>query len=167
MKLINSLFYLINETKLDVDKTLPLITIFQIDNNLIRLYSTIHQSKERHGSETLKQIRKRYHDNELRNPVNFDRVGVPNHIIKDIFEKDFEQIKKSFEFLSTKNNDKVLIVKNIGEEYDLDENMKYVEILIASSDLKKYTIITSLFSKDGDMFKTFNYNKKSPRFKLR
>ena len=167
MKLINSLFYLINETKLDVDKTLPLITIFQIDNNLIRLYSTIHQSKERHGSETLKQIRKRYHDNELRNPVNFDRVGVPNHVIKDIFEKDFEQIKKSFEFLSTKNNDKVLIVKNIGEEYDLDENMKYVEILIASSDLKKYTIITSLFSKDGDMFKTFNYNKKSPRFKLR
>jgi|694.fasta_scaffold06089_6 cell fate regulator YaaT (PSP1 superfamily) len=167
MKLINSLFYLINETKLDVDKTLPLITIFQIDNNLIRLYSTIHQSKERHGSETLKQIRKRYHDNELRNPVNFDRVGVPNHIIKDIFEKDFEQIKKAFEFLSTKNNDKVLIVKNIGEEYDLDENMKYVEILIASSDLKKYTIITSLFSKDGDMFKTFNYNKKSPRFKLR
>jgi cell fate regulator YaaT (PSP1 superfamily) len=167
MKLINSLFYLINETKLDVDKTLPLITIFQIDNNLIRLYSTIHQSKERHGSETLKQIRKRYHDNELRNPVNFDRVGVPNHIIKDIFEKDFEQIKKSFEFLSTKNNDKVLIVKNIGEEYDLDENMKYVEILIASSDLKKYTIITSLFSKDGDMFKTFNYNKKPPRFKLR
>jgi cell fate regulator YaaT (PSP1 superfamily) len=167
MKLINSLFYLINETKLDVDKTLPLITIFQIDNNLIRLYSTIHQSKERHGSETLKQIRKRYHDNELRNPVNFDRVGVPNHIIKDIFEKDFEQIKKAFEFLSTKNNDKVLIVKNIGEEYDLDENMKYVEILIASSDLKKYTIITSLFSKDGDMFKTFNYNKKPPRFKLR
>jgi hypothetical protein len=167
MKLINSLFYLINETKLDVDKTLPLITIFQIDNNLIRLYSTIHQSKERHGSETLKQIRKRYHDNELRNPVNFDRVGVPNHVIKDIFEKDFEQIKKSFEFLSTKNNDKVLIVKNIGEEYDLDENMKYVEILIASSDLKKYTIITSLFSKDGDMFKTFNYNKKPPRFKLR
>ena len=167
MKLINSLFYLINETKLDVDKTLPLITIFQIDNNLIRLYSTIHQSKERHGSETLKQIRKRYHDNELRNPVNFDRVGVPNHIIKDIFEKDFEQIRKAFEFLSTKNNDKVLIVKNIGEEYDLDENMKYVEILIASSDLKKYTIITSLFSKDGDMFKTFNYNKKSPRFKLR
>jgi cell fate regulator YaaT (PSP1 superfamily) len=167
MKLINSLFYLINETKVDVDKTLPLITIFQIDNDLIRLYSTIHQSKERHGSETLKQIRKRYHDNELRNPVNFDRVGVPNHVIKDIFEKDFEQIKKSFEFLSTKNNDKVLIVKNIGEEYDLDENMKYVEILIASSDLKKYTIITSLFSKDGDMFKTFNYNKKSPRFKLR
>jgi cell fate regulator YaaT (PSP1 superfamily) len=167
MKLINSLFYLINETKLDVDKTLPLITIFQIDNNLIRLYSTIHQSKERHGSETLKQIRKRYHDNELRNPVNFDRVGVPNHVIKDIFEKDFEQIKKAFEFLSTKNNDKVLIVKNIGEEYDLDENMKYVEILIASSDLKKYNIITSLFSKDGDMFKTFNYNKKSPRFKLR
>jgi cell fate regulator YaaT (PSP1 superfamily) len=167
MKLINSLFYLINETKVDVDKTLPLITIFQIDNDLIRLYSTIHQSKERHGSETLKQIRKRYHDNELRNPVNFDRVGVPNHVIKDIFEKDFEQIKKSFEFLSTKNNDKVLIVKNIGEEYDLDENMKYVEILIASSDLKKYTIITSLFSKDGDMFKTFNYNKKPPRFKLR
>jgi cell fate regulator YaaT (PSP1 superfamily) len=167
MKLINSLFYLINETKVDVDKTLPLITIFQIDNDLIRLYSTIHQSKERHGSETLKQIRKRYHDNELRNPVNFDRVGVPNHIIKDIFEKDFEQIKKAFEFLSTKNNDKVLIVKNIGEEYDLDENMKYVEILIASSDLKKYTIITSLFSKDGDMFKTFNYNKKPPRFKLR
>jgi cell fate regulator YaaT (PSP1 superfamily) len=167
MKLINSLFYLINETKVDVDKTLPLITIFQIDNDLIRLYSTIHQSKERHGSETLKQIRKRYHDNELRNPVNFDRVGVPNHVIKDIFEKDFEQIKKAFEFLSTKNNDKVLIVKNIGEEYDLDENMKYVEILIASSDLKKYTIITSLFSKDGDMFKTFNYNKKPPRFKLR
>jgi cell fate regulator YaaT (PSP1 superfamily) len=167
MKLINSLFYLINETKVDVDKTLPLITIFQIDNDLIRLYSTIHQSKERHGSETLKQIRKRYHDNELRNPVNFDRVGVPNHIIKDIFEKDFEQIKKVFEFLSTKNNDKVLIVKDIGEEYDLDENMKYVEILIASSDLKKYTIITSLFSKDGDMFKTFNYNKKPPRFKLR
>ena len=167
MKLINSLFYLINETKLDVDKTLPLITIFQIDNNLIRLYSTIHQSKERHGSETLKQIKKRYHDNELRNPVNFDRVGVPNHIIKDIFEKDFEQIKKAFEFLSTKNNDKVLIVKNIGEEYDLDENMKYVEILIASSDLKKYTIITSLFSKDGDMFKTFSHNKKAPRFKLR
>ena len=81
MKLINSLFYLINETKLDVDKTLPLITIFQIDNDLIRLYSTIHQSKERHGSETLKQIIKRYHDNELRNPVNFDRVGVPNSII--------------------------------------------------------------------------------------
>jgi cell fate regulator YaaT (PSP1 superfamily) len=167
MKLINSLFYLINETKVDVDKTLPLITIFQIDNDLIRLYSTIHQSKERHGSETLKQIKKRYHDNELRNPVYFDRVGVPNHIIKDIFEKDFEQIKKAFEFLSTKNNDKVLIVKNIGEEYDLDENMKYVEILIASSDLKKYTIITSLFSKDGDMFKTFNNYKKSPRFKLR
>jgi cell fate regulator YaaT (PSP1 superfamily) len=167
MKLINSLYYLINETKLDVDKTLPLIVIFQIDNNLIRLYSTIHQSKERHGSETLKQIKKRYHDNELRNPVYFDRVGVPNHIIKDIFEKDFEQIKKAFEFLSTKNNDKVLIVKNVGEEYDLDENMKYVEILIASSDLKKYTIITSLFSKDGDMFKTFNNYKKSPRFKLR
>jgi cell fate regulator YaaT (PSP1 superfamily) len=167
MKLINSLFYLINETKVDVDKTLPLITIFQIDNDLIRLYSTIHQSKERHGSETLKQIRKRYHDNELRNPVNFDRVGVPNHIIKDIFEKDFEQIKKSFEFLSTKNNDKVLIVKNIGEEYDLDENMKYVEILITSPDLKKYNIITSLFSKDGDMFKTFSHNKKAPRFKLR
>jgi cell fate regulator YaaT (PSP1 superfamily) len=167
MKLINSLFYLINETKVDVDKTLPLITIFQIDNDLIRLYSTIHQSKERHGSETLKQIRKRYHDNELRNPVNFDRVGVPNHIIKDIFEKDFEQIKKAFEFLSTKNNDKVLIVKNIGEEYDLDENMKYVEILITSPDLKKYNIITSLFSKDGDMFKTFSHNKKAPRFKLR
>jgi cell fate regulator YaaT (PSP1 superfamily) len=167
MKLINSLFYLINETKLDVDKTLPLITIFQIDNNLIRLYSTIHQSKERHGSETLKQIRKRYHDNELRNPVNFDRVGVPNHIIKDIFEKDFEQIKKAFEFLSTKNNETVLIVKNIGEEYDLDENMKYVEILITSPDLKKYNIITSLFSKDGDMFKTFSHNKKAPRFKLR
>jgi cell fate regulator YaaT (PSP1 superfamily) len=167
MKLINSLFYLINETKVDVDKTLPLITIFQIDNDLIRLYSTIHQSKERHGSETLKQIRKRYHDNELRNPVNFDRVGVPNHIIKDIFEKDFEQIKKAFEFLSTKNNETVLIVKNIGEEYDLDENMKYAEILITSPDLKKYNIITSLFSKDGDMFKTFSHNKKAPRFKLR
>ena len=167
MKLINSLFYLINETKLDVDKTLPLITIFQIDNDLIRLYSTIHQSKERHGSETLKQIIKRYHDNELRNPVNFDRVGVPNSIIKEIFEKDFEQIKKAFEFLSTKNNETVLIVKNIGEEYDLDENMKYVEILITSPDLKKYNIITSLFSKDGDMFKTFSQNKKAPRFKLR
>ena len=167
MKLINSLFYLINETKLDVDKTLPLITIFQIDNDLIRLYSTIHQSKERHGSETLKQIIKRYHDNELRNPVNFDRVGVPNSIIKEIFEKDFEQIKKAFEFLSTKNNETVLIVKNIGEEYDLDENMKYAEILITSPDLKKYNIITSLFSKDGDMFKTFSQNKKAPRFKLR
>jgi hypothetical protein len=44
--------------------------------------------------------------------------------------------------------------------------MKYVEILITSPDLKKYNIITSLFSKDGDMFKTFSQNKKAPRFKL-
>jgi len=167
MKLINSLYYLINEIKPGIDKMLPLITIFQKNDDLIRLYSTIHQSKERHGSETLKQIKKRYHDNELKNPVHFDRVGVPNHVIKEIFEKDFEQIRKAFEFLSTKNNETVLIVKNIGEEYDLDENMKYVEILITSPDLKKYNIITSLFSKDGDMFKTFSQNKKAPRFKLR
>lgn len=89
MKLINSLYYLINEINLGTDKMLPLITIFQKNGDLIRLYSTIHQSKERHGSETLKQIKKRYHDNELKNPVHFDRVGVPNHTINDNLFKIF------------------------------------------------------------------------------
>ena len=106
MKLINSLYYLINEINLGTDKMLPLITIFQKNDDLIRLYSTIHQSKERHGSETLKQIKKRYHDNELRNPVNFDRVGVPKMQLQELFcgvLSTYERMESSQNIFAIKN----------------------------------------------------------------
>ena len=103
MRLTNLLSQLILE---EGESTTP-VTHFVRDGFLINLTATYHQSRERQGTKSLGEIVEIYEDNFVNNPKFYERVGVPNKIIKDIFIKpsnyfQFFQLNKIFIYFSPK-----------------------------------------------------------------
>lgn len=164
MKLTNILNQIISE---DTGSGVIPVTKFVYDGFLIYLNATFHQWNERQGLKSLDEIVEIYEDNFLNNPKYYDRVGVPNRLIKEIFTNNFEVIKKRMSKLSLVRPDNtVVFVKQVGELLDLPFYMDYVEIIILTDDLKNYKVITSVFSETGTYLKKFGKNQNSPRFTL-
>ena len=164
MKLTNLLTQIILE---DSGSGILPVTKFVYDGFLINLTATYHQWNERQGIKSLDQIVEIYEDNFINNPKFYDRVGVPNRVIKEIFTDNFDVIKKRMSKLSLVRPDNtVVFVKEVGDILDLPQYMNYVEIILLTEDLKNYKIITSVFSETGTYLKKFGKNQNSPRFTL-
>jgi hypothetical protein len=161
MKLTNLLTKIILE---EVGTTIP-VTKFVTDGYLITLNASKHQWKDRQGSKSLEDIVEIYEDNFLNNPKFYDRVGVPNRLIKNVFINDFYIIKKRMSNLNNPKNS-VVFIKEVGDELNLPQYMNFIEFLLFTEDLINYTIVTSVFSENGDYLKTFGETKNSPRFLL-
>ena len=163
MKLTNLLSQIILE---EGEGTIP-VTHFVRDGFLINLTATYHQWKERQGTKSLGDIVEIYEDNFVNNPKFYERVGVPNKMIKDIFINEFDVIKKRMSKLSlVRPNNTVVFIKEVGESLNLPQYMDFAEIIILTEDLKNYKIITSVFSENGTYLKKFGKNQNSPRFTL-
>jgi hypothetical protein len=163
MKLTNLLSQIILE---EGEGTIP-VAHFVHDGFLITLKATYHQWKERQGTKSLGDIVAIYEDNFVNNPKFYERVGVPNKMIKDIFINEFSTIKKRMSKLSlVRPNNTVIFAKEVGESLDLPQYMDFVEIILLTEDLKNYKIITSVFSENGTYLKKFGKNQNSPRFFL-
>jgi len=161
MKLTNLLTKIILE---EVGTTIP-VTKFVTDGYLITLNASKHQWKDRQGSKSLEDIVEIYEDNFLNNPKFYDRVGVPNRLIKNVFINDFYIIKKRMSNLNNPKNS-VVFIKEVGNELNLPQYMNFIEFLLFTEDLINYTIVNSVFSENGDYLKTFGKTKNSPRFML-
>jgi len=161
MKLTNLLTKIILE---EVGTTIS-VTKFVTDGYLITLNASKHQWKDRQGSKSLEDIVEIYEDNFLNNPKFYDRVGVPNRLIKNVFINDFYIIKKRMSNLNNPKNS-VVFIKEVGNELNLPQYMNFIEFLLFTEDLINYTIVTSVFSENGDYLKTFGKTKNSPRFML-
>ena len=163
MRLTNLLSQLI---LVEGESTTP-VTHFVRDGFLINLTATYHQSRERQGTKSLGEIVEIYEDNFVNNPKFYERVGVPNKIIKDIFINEFDTIKKAMSKLSlVRPNNTIVFSKRVGESLNLPQYMDFVEIIILTEDLKNYKIITSVFSLNGNYLKKFGTNQNSPRISL-
>jgi hypothetical protein len=163
MKLTNLLSQIIVEGS---EGTLP-ITKFVHDGYLINLVATYHQWNERQGTKSLDEIVDIYEHNFVKNPKYYERVGVPNRLIKEIFTNEFDTIKRRMSKLSLVRPDNtVIFMKEVGESLDLPHYMEFVEIILLTEDLKNYKVITSVFSPTGTYLKKFGKNQNSPRFML-
>jgi hypothetical protein len=163
MKLTNLLSQIIIEGS---EGTLP-ITQFVHDGYLIKLVATYHQWNERQGTKSLDEIVDIYEHNFVENPKFYERVGVPNRLIKEIFTNEFDTIKRRMSKLSLVRPDNtVIFMKEVGESLDLPHYMEFVEIILLTEDLKNYKVITSVFSPTGTYLKKFGKNQNSPRFML-
>ena len=165
MKLTKILSQLILEGNED---TKP-IAGFEYGGNQITLYTTWHQSIKREGYKSLDEIVDMYEYNSIYKPKYYDRIGVPNDLIKRIFIKNFSTIQNKMSKLSLVRPDNTMIfVKRVGESYELPEHMNYAEMVLLTEDLENYKIVTSAFSKYGDYLKKFgeNKNKNSPKVYL-
>jgi hypothetical protein len=143
------------------------VTKFVYDGYLINLTASYHQWNERQGIKSLEEIVDIYEYNAVYKEKYYDRVGVPNRMIKEIFTDNFEVIKNRMSKLSLVRPDNtVVFVKEVGEALDLPQYMDYAEIILLTEDLKNYKIITSVFSPTGTYLKKFGKNQNSPRFTL-
>lgn len=143
------------------------VTKFVYDGYLINLTASYHQWNERQGIKSLEEIVDIYEYNAVYKEKYYDRVGVPNRMIKEIFTDNFEVIKNRMSKLSLVRPDNtVVFVKEVGEALDLPQYMDYAEIILLTEDLKNYKIITSVFSPTGTYLKKFGKNQNSPRFML-
>jgi hypothetical protein len=143
------------------------VTKFVYDGYLINLTASYHQWNERQGLKSLEEIVNIYEYNAVYKEKYYDRVGVPNRMIKEIFTDNFEVIKNRMSKLSLVRPDNtVVFVKEVGEALDLPQYMDYAEIILLTEDLKNYKIITSVFSPTGTYLKKFGKNQNSPRFTL-
>jgi hypothetical protein len=143
------------------------VTKFVYDGYLINLTASYHQWNERQGIKSLEEIVNIYEYNAVYKEKYYDRVGVPNRMIKEIFTDNFEVIKNRMSKLSLVRPDNtVVFVKEVGEALDLPQYMDYAEIILLTEDLKNYKIITSVFSPTGTYLKKFGKNQNSPRFTL-
>jgi hypothetical protein len=143
------------------------VTKFVYDGYLINLTASYHQWNERQGLKSLEEIVDIYEYNAVYKEKYYDRVGVPNRMIKEIFTDNFEVIKNRMSKLSLVRPDNtVVFVKEVGEALDLPQYMDYAEIILLTEDLKNYKIITSVFSPTGTYLKKFGKNQNSPRFTL-
>ena len=164
MKLTNLLSQIILE---DSGSGIIPVTKFVYDGYLINLTASYHQWNERQGIKSLEEIVNIYEYNAVYKEKYYDRVGVPNRMIKEIFTDNFEVIKNRMSKLSLVRPDNtVVFVKEVGEALDLPQYMDYAEIILLTEDLKNYKIITSVFSPTGTYLKKFGKNQNSPRFTL-
>jgi hypothetical protein len=164
MKLTNLLSQIILE---DSGSGIIPVTKFVYDGYLINLTASYHQWNERQGLKSLEEIVNIYEYNAVYKEKYYDRVGVPNRMIKEIFTDNFEVIKNRMSKLSLVRPDNtVVFVKEVGEALDLPQYMDYAEIILLTEDLKNYKIITSVFSPTGTYLKKFGKNQNSPRFTL-
>ncbi len=164
MKLTNLLTQIILEDS--GNGTIP-VTKFVYDGFLINLIATHHQWSDRKGIKSLDEIVDIYEYNAVYKEKFYERVGVPNRLIKEIFTDNFETIKRRMSKLSLVRPDNtVVFVKEVGEILDLPHFMNYAEIILLTEDLKNYKIITSVFSETGTYLKKFGKNQNSPRFTL-
>jgi hypothetical protein len=180
MKLTNILRQLIVEGS---DKPPRLVSSFTHENLPIKLIATYHQWHDRMAIESLNTIVDMYEENFNNNPKYYERLGVPNKLVKEIFFKNFEKIKGIFEseisksnnsnifikypkYENPKSNDTILFVKKVGESLDIVEYMDYAEFVLATDNLKEYRIITSAFSIDGMYLKGTTSKKNTLRVVL-
>jgi hypothetical protein len=163
MKLTNLLSKIILE---GMGKFKP-IANFVNDGYSITLNASFHQSIDRQGIKSLNDIVDTYEENFIKKPKFYERVGVPNSLIKNIFINDFNLINNRMSNLSLTNfNNSVVFIKEVGDRLDLPHYMNFAEFLLLTHDLKNYTIVTSVFSEDGSYLKTFGKTQNSPRFLL-
>lgn len=162
MKLTNILSSLILE---HTKGSIP-VTKFIYEDELITLDALYHQWNDRQGVKSLEEIIDIYEYNFNNNPKYYDRVGVPNKLIKEIFINNFELIRKSLSKLNLISDNSIVFIKEVGEQFDLPQYMDYAEIIILTDDLKNYKVLTSTFSKNGNFLKTFGKSKNSPRILL-
>ena len=66
------------------------VTKFVYDGYLINLTASYHQWNERQGLKSLEEIVNIYEYNAVYKEKYYDRVGVPNRMIKEIFTDNFE-----------------------------------------------------------------------------
>ena len=81
MKLTNLLTKIILE---EVGTTIP-VTKFITDGYLITLNASKHQWRDRQGNKSLEEIVDIYEYNFIKNPKYYERVGVPDRLIKNVF----------------------------------------------------------------------------------
>ena len=133
------------------------VTSFVYDGFLIYLFATFHQWSERMGSNSLEEIVDMYEYNFSNNPKYYNRIGVPNKLISEIFTNNFKVIKSEMmKSKLEKSNNRVFFVKNLDEFLDLPDYMDHAEFILATDDFKNYNIITSAFSNRGNYLKSFN-----------
>jgi hypothetical protein len=143
------------------------VTKFIHNDYLIELTASYHQWKDRQGIKSLDEILEIYEENFYHNPKFYERVGVPNKLIKSIFIENFDTIKRQMSKLKlVRPNNTMVFIKEVGHQLDLPFYMNFVEIILLTEDLKKYKIITSVFSENGSYLKKYEKNQNSPRFLL-
>jgi hypothetical protein len=135
-----------------------------IEDKRVRLFASYHQWEERYGKFSFDKIADFYledKDRHIKNPNYVVRVGVPNDMITDFFDDNYEKIKKHFyELYGPPYNDKfiseqkIIFVKQFSDN-PREEDFDYMEIGLAREIGETYFIFTSAFSKDGKMLKKF------------
>lgn len=161
MKLTNTLNQVIYE---NIRLEGKYVTSFVYDGFLIYLFATFHQWSERKGSNSLEEIVDMYEYNFSNNPRYYNRIGVPNKLIGEIFTNNFKVIKS--EMMKSKSENMVFFVKNMDEFLDLPDYMDHAEFILATDDFKNYTIITSAFSNRGNFLKSSNKQQDIPKVEL-
>lgn len=164
MKLTNILYRLISE---DTGPEGRFVTSFVNDGFLINLFATFHQWSERKGSESLNDVVRMYEHNFTYNSKYYDRIGVPNKLINEIFTVNFRVIKR--EMLKSKlekSNNIVLFTKKVGESLRIPEYMEFAEFILFTEDFKNYKIITSVFSNSGNYLKSVEKKRDITRIVL-
>lgn len=160
MKLLNT----IKQILLESGRKPILLFADVIDDKRVRLFASYHQWEERYGQFDFDKIADFYledKDRNLKKPEYVIRVGIPNDMIVDFFDDNYEKIKQHFyELYGPPSNDKfipnqkIIFVKQFTDN-PRDEDFDYLEIGLAREIGETYFIFTSAFSKDGKMLRKF------------
>jgi hypothetical protein len=135
-----------------------------IEDKRVRLFASYHQWEDRYGKFSFDKIADFYLEDKDRNldkPEYVVRVGIPNDMITDFFDDNYEKIKEYFyeKYGVPSNNkfidgQKIIFVKRYTDN-PREEDFDYMEIGLAREIGETYFIFTSAFSKDGKMLKKF------------
>lgn len=136
-----------------------------IEDKKVRLYASYHQWEERYGKFSFDKVADFYLEDKDRNtkkPEYVIRVGIPNELIIDFFDDNYEKIKQDFyELYGPPPNykfidgQKIIFVKRYPDN-PREEDFDYMEIGLAREIGETYFIFTSAFSKDGKMLRKFS-----------
>jgi hypothetical protein len=135
MKLLGTIKSIICENR----KFPKLKFVADINGEKVKLESTFHQWFERHGDQDYDEMKKIYF-----NTGDKYRVGVPDAMIIDVFKRNFNKIKQSFD---EHNKNRIIFVKKRKDNND-EVEFDFIEFLL-QKDNNTYKIITSSFSSDG------------------
>lgn len=140
---------------LEINRRSPVLSSFMYNGELVTLKSSYHQSFERNGNYDYEQTVDFYYDMTEKNPRY--RIGVPNTMIRDVFNEKFIKIDKSFSEMKFSENRIIFVANNKYQEPDFD--FQYLEFILQKEN-NNYTIVTSAFSEDGNFLFNFKRTKK-------
>ena len=160
MKLLNT----IKQILIESGRRPILLFADVIEDKRVRLFASYHQWEERYGKFSFDKIADFYledKDRHIKNPDYIVRVGIPNDMIIDFFDNNYEKIKQHFYELYGPppeyrfiDGQKIIFVKRYSDN-PREEDFDYMEIGLAREIGETYFIFTSAFSKDGKMLRKF------------